>query len=226
MDATYKKYLAEFLGTAVLVLMAGSAMLLGTVTGGGAANTLLVALSLGLAWVAVVSAIGGISGGHINPAVTLGAWFGGKFPQNDLIPYILAQILGALAGAALLAFLLSGKTGGYNVATSGLGQNGWGAGYLGAYSTEVAFVTECVATFIFVYVVLTVGNAANGALIAGLTLAALYLAFSNVTGLSTNPARSLGSALMVKGHALEQIWMFIVAPAIGGVLAGLVYKNK
>lgn len=221
MDASYKKYLAEFLGTAVLVLMAGGVVTLGSAAGGGASSALVVALGLGLSWTAIVSATSSISGGHINPAVTIGAWFGGKFNQNDLIPYIIAQCLGALAGVALLAFLLSGKTGGYNVATSGLGQNGWSA-----YSTEVAFVTECVATFIFVYVILVLGNGANAALIAGLTLAALCLAFSGITGLSANPARSLASALMVKGHALEQVWLFIVAPAIGGALAGIVHKNK
>jgi aquaporin Z len=218
MDASFKKYLAEFLGTAVLVLLGGGAM---TVGGGGAASALVAALGLGLTWMAVTYAIGGISGAHINPAVTIGAWFGGKFNESDLIPYIIAQVLGALAGAFLLAFLLSGKTGGYNVATAGLGQNAWSA-----YSTEAAFVVECIATFLFVYVVLTVGNGANAGLIIGLTVVALYLAFAGVTGLSINPARSLGSALMVKGNALEQVWLFVVAPAIGGALAGLVYKNK
>jgi aquaporin Z len=226
MDASFKKYLAEFLGTAILVLVGCGATTLGSAAGGGAAGVTVIALAFGLTVMALTYALGGISGAHINPAVTLGAWFGGKFNQNDLIPYIIAQCLGALAGAALLAFILSGKSGGYNVATAGLGQNGWGSGFMGAFSPEAAFVCEVVATFIFVYVILSVGNGANAGLVIGLTLVALHFAFFNVTGLSVNPARSLGPALMVKGHALEQLWMFIVAPAIGGVVAGFVHKNK
>jgi aquaporin Z len=226
MDASYKKYLAEFLGTATLVLMGCGAATLGSAAGGGAAGILVIASTFGLTLAAIIYAIGGISGAHVNPAVTVGAWFAGKFDQSDLIPYIVAQVLGAIAGAALLAFILSGKTGGYNVATAGLGQNGWGAGYMGAFSTEAAFVVECIATFIFVYVILATGGNALAGLIIGLTLVALHYAFINVTGLSVNPARSIGPAVMVKGHALEQIWLFIVAPAIGGAVAGLVYKNK
>jgi aquaporin Z len=226
MDASFKKYLAEFLGTAVLVLVGCGAATLGSAAGGGAAGVMVIAMGFGLTLAALVYAIGGISGAHVNPAVTIGAWFGGKFNQNDLIPYIIAQCLGALAGAALLAFLLSGKSGGYNVATAGLGQNGWGSGFMGAFSTEAAFVTEVVASFILVYVVMAVGNGATAGLVIGLTLVALHYGFINVTGLSVNPARSLGPALMVKGHALEQLWLFIVAPAIGGALAGLVHKNK
>lgn len=224
MDASYKKYLAEFLGTAVLVLGGCGAATMGAAAGGGAAGVIVIALGFGLTLMAIIHVIGGISGAHVNPAVTIGAWFAGKFDQNDLVPYIIAQVLGALAGAALLAFLLSGKTGGYNVATAGLGHNGWGTGFLGGYSTETAFIVECIATFIFVTVVLNAGI--GGALAIGLTLVALHFAFINVTGLSVNPARSLGPAIMVKGHALEQVWLFIVAPAIGAAIAGFVHKHR
>jgi aquaporin Z len=228
MDASFRKYLAEFLGTATLVLMGCGAVTIGSTAGGGAAGITVIALTFGLTLTAIIYAIGGISGAHVNPAVTIGAWFAGKFPQDDVVGYIVAQILGALAGAALLGFILSGKAGGYNMATAGFAQNGWGAGFMGGYSTQVAFITELVATFILVSVILTVsgGNNAVAGLVIGLTLVALHFAFINVTALSVNPARSLGPAVIVKGHALEQLWLFLLAPALGGALAGLVQKKK
>ncbi len=219
------KLVAEFLGTAVLVLFGcGSAVLAGDAVG-----QLGIAFAFGLAIVAMAYGIGMVSGCHVNPAVSVGAFVAGRMTTSDLIGYIIAQCLGAIAGAAILLVIASGHAG-YDIAHNGLGQNGWGPGYLGEYSLQAAFVWEVVATFIFLVVILGVTQKSAPSTLAGLaiglTLAVIHIVGIKVTGVSVNPARSLGPALLVGGHALSQLWLFFVAPTIGAVLAGLCFRIK
>lgn len=219
-----KKMLAEFIGTFTLVLIGcGAAVIAGADIGHAG-----IAFAFGLALIGMAYGIGPVSGCHINPAVTLGAVAAGRMEFGEAIQYILAQIAGAIAAALILMLIASGKAD-YSVAENGLGQNGWGTGYLGEYSMISAFVFELVATFLFVTVILgaTGGSApsAMAGLAIGLTLVAIILAGLNVTGVSVNPARSIGPALFAGGTALGQLWLFIVAPIIGGVLAGIVSKS-
>ncbi|MES2906764.1 MAG: aquaporin [Pseudomonadota bacterium] len=227
MDKTIKTYVAEFFGTAVLVLLGCGSVTIGGFGEASAANITAIALTFGLAVTAMVYALGSISGAHINPAVTIASWAAGKLPGSQVPGYIIAQCVGAIAGAAVLLLILSSRTGGYDAAVAGLGQNGWGEGMFGGYSQQGAVIAEFIATFIFVYVILSVANsgAAVAGLVIGLTLVALHFAFINVTGLSVNPARSLGPALFVGGTALNQVWLFLVVPAIAGGVAGFVYKT-
>ena len=220
-----KKLIAEALGTLILVLFGcGSAVLMGAQIG-----MLGIALAFGLAIVAAAYGLGAISGAHLNPAVSLGMVTAGRMSVGDFIGYAVAQVIGAILGAAILYIIASGKAG-FDVATSpgGLGQNGWGPGYLGEYSMMAALVFEVVMTFIFVTVILgATHSGAPGAmagLAIGLTLAAIHLVGINVTGVSVNPARSIGPAIFVGGQAISQLWLFIVAPLVGGAVAGLVYK--
>jgi aquaporin Z len=168
--------------------------------------------------------IGPISGCHINPAVTLGVVTSGRMSVGEAIPYMIAQVAGAIVAALVLMTIASGSAG-YE---GGLGQNGWGEGYLGEYTMVSAFVFEVVATFLFVVVILgsTSGNAAPGfaGLAIGLTLVVIHLVGINVTGVSVNPARSIGPALFAGGTAIGQVWLFIVAPIIGAVVAGALFK--
>jgi aquaporin Z len=147
-------------------------------------------------------------------------------PMGQAVAYIIAQMLGAVAGAIVLYLILTGKLAGYSVANSGLGQNGWGANYLGGFGLLAAFMTEVIATFIFVFVILRAtgerGPGPLAGLVVGLTLVVLHFPFINVTGLSVNPARSFGPAVIVGGQALAQVWLFLIAPVIGGALAGVV----
>ncbi|MGL5010876.1 MAG: aquaporin, partial [Paracoccaceae bacterium] len=186
-----------------------------------------ISLAFGLAIVAAAYGIGAISGAHLNPAVSLGMVAAGRMTIGDFVGYAVAQVIGAVIGAGILYLIASGKAD-YAVATNGLGQNGYGAGYLGEYSLTAALVFEAVMTFIFVTVILGAtgtGSAAGFAGLAiGLTLAAIHLVGINVTGVSVNPARSVGPALFVGGNAIAQLWVFIAAPLAGGVLAGLLYK--
>jgi aquaporin Z len=218
-----QKMIAEALGTAILVLFGcGSAVLMGAQIG-----MLGISLAFGLAIVAAAYGLGAISGAHLNPAVSLGMVMAGRMPMGQAVQYMLAQVVGALIGAGLLLAIASGKAD-YSLATNGLGQNGFGAGYLGEYSAMAALLFEFVMTFIFVTVIL--GATASGApgamagLAIGLTLAAIHLVGINVTGVSVNPARSIGPAVFVGGKALADLWVFILAPLAGGAVAGLVYK--
>ena len=219
------KLIAEFFGTAVLVLLGCGAVAIGGFGPSFPLGILPVALAFGLTVMAMIFAIGPISGCHINPAVTVSLVTAGRMPVGEALGYVLAQCLGGIAGAAILYGILSGKLAGYDLAKGGLGQNGWGEGYLGAYGTLAAFVTEVVATFLFTFVILrATGSRGAGALagfVVGLTLVLLHFPFIHVTGLSVNPARSLGPAVLVGGTALAQMWLFILAPLIGGALAGL-----
>jgi aquaporin Z len=218
-----KKLIAEALGTLILVLFGcGSAVLMGAQIG-----MMGISLAFGLAIVAAAYGLGAISGAHLNPAVSLGMVAAGRMSVTEFVAYAAAQVAGAVLGAFILMVIATGKAD-YTVAANGLGQNGFGAGYLGEYSMGAALVFEAVMTFIFVTVILGATGAGSAAgfagLAIGLTLAAIHLVGINVTGVSVNPARSIGPAVFVGGKALADLWVFIVAPLAGGVLAGVVYK--
>ncbi len=219
-----KKYIAELLGTMVLVLLGcGSAVFAGDIAGtvGGGTGTLGVALAFGLSVVAMAYCIGNISGCHINPAITLGAWLNGKMETKDAFMYMLFQIVGAIIGSLILSLLVS--TGGHTGPTM-TGANGFGTG-----ETAQAFIAEAVFTFIFVLVVLGATDEKRGAgnlagLAIGLTLTLIHIVCIPITGTSVNPARSIGPALMEGGEALSQLWLFIVAPFVGAAFSALVWK--
>lgn len=218
-----RKLIAEALGTATLVLFGcGSAVIAGAAIGFTG-----ISLAFGLAIVAAAYGLGAISGAHLNPAVSFGMVAAGRMSVGEAVQYCVAQIVGAIGGAAVLYLIASGKAD-YVLAANGLGQNGFGPGYLGEYSLAAALVFEAVMTFIFVTVILgaTGSGSAPGfaGLAIGLTLAAIHLVGINVTGVSVNPARSIGPALFAGGTALAQLWVFIVAPLAGGILAGALYR--
>ncbi len=211
-----KKYVAEFIGTLVLVLFAcGSAAVLGCSTTESNASYIMTALAFGLVIVAMAYSIGNISGCHINPAVSIAVLVSGKMSVKDFIGYVIAQFLGAIAGAGLLMAII-GKD-------MGLGTNGL---YNDSIGTSI--LVEIILTFVFVIAILGVtskpefGNVAG--LVIGLTLTLVHIFGIYFTGTSVNPARSFGPALFMGGDALADVWVFIVAPLIGGVLAALVYK--
>jgi len=219
-----KKSLAEFIGTFTLVLFGcGSAVIAGAdigLTG--------ISFAFGLALIGMAYGIGAVSGCHINPAVSLGAVAAGRMTIAEAIPYMVAQVAGAIVAALVLMLIATGKAD-YSVAENGLGQNGWGEGYLGEYNMAAAFIFEVVATFLFMVVIL--GSTGKGApagfagLAIGLALVVIHLVGINVTGVSVNPARSIGPALFAGATALSQLWLFIVAPIIGAVAAGLLFKS-
>ena len=201
---------AEFIGTFWLVLGGcGSAVLAATFPGVGL-GLLGVAFAVGLTVLTMAFAIGHISGCHLNPAVSLGLAVGGRFKSSELVPYIIAQVLGAIVAAGLLYFIASGKAG-FDIST-GLASNGYGDHSPGQYSAASAFVTEVVMTFMFLTIIL------------GATDKLIHLISIPVTNTSVNPARSTGPAVFVGGWALAQLWMFWVAPLIGAALAGVAYR--
>lgn len=212
------KFIAEFIGTLVLVLFGCGAAVLG----GDNVGQLGIALAFGFAIVAMAYGVGPISGCHVNPAVSLAAFVAGRMSARDMLVYWAAQFAGALAGAAILMVLA--KEG----AASGLGRNGWGPGYLGEYGMQAALVFEIVFTAIFVVVILGVtgekGHAAFAGLAIGITLAVIHIVGIQVTGVSVNPARSFGPAVLAGGEAVSQLWLFIVAPAVGAVVGGALYR--
>lgn len=218
-----KKYAAEFIGTFTLVLFGcGTAVVAGEQVG-----NLGIALAFGFALLAMAYGIGPISGCHINPAVSLGVLTAGRMKFGDFIGYVIGQCAGAIAAAALLYFIASGKAG-YDIAVTGLGQNGWGPGYLGEYSQQAAMAFELVATFLFVVVILGSTSVAAPTAIAGIAigiaLAVIHIFGIQITGVSVNPARSLGPAVLVGGKAMTQLWLFIAMPLAGGLIAGLKYR--
>jgi aquaporin Z len=218
-----KIFVAEVIGTAILVLFGcGAAVLMGDLIGMTG-----IALAFGLAIVAAAYGIGPISGAHLNPAVSFGAFMAGRLSASALGVYVAAQIVGAIVGAAVLYVIASGQAG-FDIAVNGLGQNGFGAGYNGEYSLTSALVFEAVMTFIFVTVILGATQekapAAMAGLAIGLTLAAIHLVGINVTGVSVNPARSFGPAIFVGGQAMADLWVFIVAPLAGGAVAGILHR--
>lgn len=223
-----KKYIAEFIGTFTLVFIGcGTAMLVGCDAANGC-GYILTAFAFGLAIVALAYGVGNISGGHVNPAVSLGVLISGGMTVADFCGYVVAQILGALAGSGLLAAIFD--MGGVEDKTGGLGTNGLG-GVNGSAGAGV--LVEIVLTFLFVILILGVtsknqSHGSFGGLIIGLTLVAIHIIGIGLTGTSVNPARSLGPAIVaaIQGNTepIGVVWVFIVAPIIGGALAAFVYK--
>ena len=221
-----KRVAAEFLGTFWLVLGGcGSAVLAAGFPDVGI-GLLGVSLAFGLTVLTMAYAIGHISGCHLNPAVSIGLAVGGRFKSSELIPYIVAQVLGAIVAAAILYFIASGKPG-FDLA-GGLASNGYADHSPGNYSAASAFVTEVVMTFMFLMIILGATDKEAPSRFApiaiGLALTLIHLITIPVTNTSVNPARSTGPALIVGGWALAQLWMFWVAPILGAVLAGLAYR--
>lgn len=219
-----KKYIAEMIGTMVLVLMGcGSAVFAGSVAGtvGAGVGTIGVALAFGLAVVAMAYSIGGVSGCHINPAITLGVFLSGRMKGKEAGMYMVFQVIGAIIGSSILFALVS--TGSHDGPTM-TGSNGFSDGAM-----LQAFIAEAVFTFIFVLVVLGVtsskkGNSSLAGLAIGLTLVLVHIVCIPITGTSVNPARSIGPAIFQGGEALSQLWLFIVAPFVGAALSAIVWK--
>jgi aquaporin Z len=222
-----KKYLAELFGTFVLVFFGcGAAVVCGGFTGGTGAGFLgvvAIALAFGLAIVAAAYAIGPISGCHVNPAVSLAMLISGKMKLIDFIGYVVAQIAGAFAGSALLSFVVSNST-----KLSGYGANGYGLLSGVGLNMGGALVVEIILTFVFVMTILGVTSQKTtshlAGLVIGLTLTFVHIIGIPLTGTSVNPARSLAPAVFAGGEALSQVWVFIIAPLVGGLLAALVFK--
>ncbi len=209
-----KKYISEFVGTFVLVLIACG---VAAITGG---SIIATSLAFGLVIIAMAYSIGNVSGCHVNPAVSLSMLLTKKMSGKDFIGYVIAQVLGAIAGAAVLGLILGGF--------DSLGANGYGGTLQLADTVWVALLVEVILTFIFVTAILGVTSKKEysnvSGIVIGLTLTLVHLIGISFTGTSVNPARSLGPALLQGGEALSQVWVFIVAPLIGAVLAALFYK--
>jgi aquaporin Z len=221
-----KKLAAEFIGTFWLVLGGcGSAVLAAAFpeVGIGLAG---VSLAFGLTVLTMAYAIGHISGCHLNPAVTVGLWAGGRHPAGEVLPYIVAQVLGGIAGAAVLLTIASGQPG-FDVSV-GLASNGYGAHSPGGYSLASGFLTEVVMTLMFLVIILGATDrrapAGFAPIAIGLGLTLIHLISIPVTNTSVNPARSTGPALMVGDWALGQLWLFWVAPMLGALIAGYLYR--
>ena len=219
-----QKLTAEFIGTFWLVLGGcGSAVLAAAFpeVGIGLAG---VSLAFGLTVLTMAYAIGHVSGCHLNPAVSVGLWMGGRFPASDLIPYIIAQVLGAIAGAAVLYLIASGKAG-FDLA-GGFASNGYAEHSPGGYTLLASLVTEVVMTFMFLMIILGATDkrapAGFAPIAIGLGLTLIHLISIPVTNTSVNPARSTGPALFVGDWALSQLWLFWVAPVVGAAAAGIV----
>ncbi len=221
-----KKYLAELVGTFFLVFFGvGTAVIAGDKVG-----IVGISFAFGLGLVAAAYGIGPISGCHINPAVSIGVWVAGRMKTIDLIGYWVGQFAGATLAAFVIYLIAMGVGGGYNIAASGLGQNGFGPGYQGGYSLTAALIYEVVATLLFVIVVLgstqDVAPAGFAGLVIGLALVATHLIGIHITGNSVNPARSFGPAVFVGGQAISQLWVFLLAPSVGGAVAGMLFRFK
>lgn len=223
-----KIFAAELFGTFCLVFIGCASV----VTGGfgeliPSGGSLAIGLTFGVTVIAMAYAIGPISGAHLNPAVTLGVWMAGRMPARHVAGYIIAQFVGAFLGALVLWLIVSGKAG-FDLGATGFAQNGWDPEK--GYSTSAAFLTEMVVTFIFVTIILGVTSGThttvNAGLVIGLTLAVLHIAFIPVSGNSLNPARSFGPAVFAGGTALGQLWLYFLAPLLGGALAGVVAKTR
>ncbi|MFD0762933.1 aquaporin Z [Lutibacter aestuarii] len=220
-----KKLVAEFIGTAWLVLGGcGSAVFAAAFPDLGI-GFMGVALAFGLTVVTMAYAIGHISGCHLNPAVSVGLWVGGRFNKKEVLPYIIAQVLGGILGAAIIYLILSGKEG-FDI--GGFAANGYGEHSPGGYDFKAALVTEIVMTFMFLIIILGTTHSKAPKYLAGLAiglgLTLIHLISIPITNTSVNPARSTSQALFVGDWALSQLWLFWVAPIIGAILAGLVYK--
>ena len=221
------KVIAEIIGTGALVFFGCGSVILAAA---GVFDQLAIALAFGLAIVAMAYGIGPVSGCHLNPAVSFGALVAGRMPFKEFVNYVIAQCFGALIGAGVLWIIASGAPD-FSIAQDGLGANGYGpTGSPGGYALASAFLFEVTATFLFLVVILGAtqpGPAnAHAGLAIGLTLAAIHIVGIQVTGVSVNPARSLGPAVIVGGEAIAQLWLFILAPLIGAGFAGLLFRRK
>ncbi len=219
-----KKNLAEFIGTFWLVLGGcGSAMLAAGFPGVGI-GLMGVSLAFGLTVLSIAYSLGSISGAHLNPAVTIGLWMGGRFDSKEILPYILSQIFGAIAGAGVLYLIVTGN----GNPIGNFAANGYGAHSPGNYSMLAAIITEFVMTFMFLIIVLgaTDEKAPKGfaGIAIGLGLTLIHLVSIPVTNTSVNPARSISQAIFVGDWALSQLWLFILIPIAGAACAGVVYK--
>lgn len=220
-----KKLLAEFIGTFWLVLGGcGSAVLAAGFPELGI-GFVGVSIAFGLTVLTMAYAIGHISGCHLNPAVTIGLWIGKRFEAKDVVPYIIAQVLGGIAGAGVLYLIASGKPG---FELGGFAANGYGDHSPGGFNMQSALITEVVMTFMFLMIILGVThkNASPGfaGMVIGLGLTLIHLISIPVTNTSVNPARSTSQAIFVQGWAFEQLWLFWVAPIAGAIIAGAVYS--
>lgn len=223
-----KKYLAEFIGTFILVFLGtGAAVVLGGYTGGtdtGFLGVLAIAFAFGLSIVAGAYAIGHISGCHVNPAVSLAVFMSGNLTAKEFGGYVGAQVLGALAGSSVLAFVNANSE-----TLEGYGANGYGELSAVGLNLPGAFVVEVVLTFIFVLAILGVTSSKAtshmGGIVIGLTLTLVHIIGIPLTGTSVNPARSLAPAIFAGGDALSQVWLFILAPLVGAAIAALVFKS-
>jgi len=221
-----KKLTAEFIGTFWLVLGGcGSAVFAAAFPGLGIGFA-GVALAFGLTVLTMAYAIGHISGCHLNPAVTLGLWAGGRFSAKEILPYIIAQVLGAIVAAGLLYLIVTGKSDFNGI--GGFAANGYGEHSPGGYGLCAGLLTEVVMTFMFLIIILgaTDERAPKGfaPIAIGLGLVLIHLISIPITNTSVNPARSTSQAIFVGGWALKQLWLFWVAPIVGAILAGIVYK--
>jgi len=219
-----KKLTAEFIGTFWLVLGGcGAAVLAGQHIGYAG-----VALAFGLTVLTMAFAIGHISGCHLNPAISLGLCLGGRFPAKELIPYIVAQVLGGMAAGGVLFLIVGGIDGGYSIAESGFALNGFGQGSPGGFNMTSALITEIVMTAVFLFVIMgaTDERAPKGfaPIAIGLCLTLIHLISIPVTNTSVNPARSTAVAVYAGGLAISQLWLFWVAPLVGGALGAVLYK--
>lgn len=221
-----KRLTAEFIGTLWLVLGGCGSAVLATAYPSLGIGFAGVSLAFGLTVLTGAFALGHISGGHFNPAVSIGLWAGKRFDAKDLLPYIIAQVLGAIAAAGIIYLIASGKAG-FSVA-GGFAANGFEANSPGSYSALSAFVAEVVMTFFFLIVILGATSrrapAGFAPIAIGLCLTLIHLVTIPVTNTSVNPARSTGPALFVGGWAISQLWMFWVAPILGAALAGFFYS--
>lgn len=228
MNSNTSKFVAEMIGTMVLVLMGcGSAVIAGA-DGTTGVGLLGISFAFGLSVVAMAYAIGHISGCHINPAISIAMVAAGRMKMSEAILYIVAQIAGAIIGAGILYVIFTNHPGAV-MAPWALGSNGWGTGYLDQYNTTAAFVAEFVFTFIFLMVILgsTSSKNINGGfagLAIGFSLVLIHIVGIKITGVSVNPARSIGPAIFAQGEALSQLWLFIVAPILGGVVAAFTFN--
>ena len=218
----FRRYLAEFIGTALLVVGG-----VGTAVLAPKAGPIGIALAFGLTLLVLAYALGPISGCHINPAVTLGMTLAGRLPVVDAIGYVVAQVVGGVAGTAVVYAVASDRAG-YHLSDAGIGANGWGSASTGGYGATAALIVELVLTFVLVYTVLTVTATPETAAVAGipigLALLVAHLIAVPIDGTSVNPARSIGPALFTGGQALSQLWLFIVFPLAGGLVAAAVYR--
>src|SRR5690606_7219005 len=229
---TSTKFVAELVGTFGLVLFGcGAAAVAGadTIAGLSGIGLLGIAFAFGLSVVVFAYAIGGISGCHINPAITIAMLIDRKISVGDAIAYIIAQFIGALLGALVLQQILNGQVAGFTAGEWAYGSNGWGTGYQSEYGMTSAFIAETVLTFLFLFVIFGTtskwGNSTMAGLAIGFTLVLIHLVAIPITGTSVNPARSFGPAILAGGAALDQLWLFIVAPLVGGIVAALLWKG-